>query len=62
MSFAAPDTPPLPVVPGAPTPPPVFGERAGQKKKPQQSMQPTFLGTQATPQAGQVGSKTLLGQ
>lgn len=63
MSFGAPATPPLPVPPGAPPPPPLFGEGQTQGQKPgRKSSQPTFLGGEARPQGDQLGIKTLLGQ
>jgi hypothetical protein len=54
--------PSLPMVPNAPSPPPLFGaqQQPGQKPK-RQSFFPTFLGSGATPDASQVGQKTLLG-
>lgn len=59
MSFEA---PPLPTIGAAPAPPPMFGADPNSTGKPKKkSMQPTFLGTGATPQAGQLGQKTLLG-
>lgn len=61
MSFESPDIP-LPKPGTAPPPPPMFGAFAGQKKQKAKSMQPTFLGADAAPQAGQTGQKTLLGQ
>lgn len=65
MSFGKSDTPPLPVPPGAPAPPPLFGQdqgtSPGQKPK-RQAFQPTFLGDDTRPSQGQLGSKTLLGQ
>ena len=59
MSF---DPPPAPNIPDAPPPPPMFGERQAGKKQRPKSQQPTFLGSEAIPQASQLGSKTLLGQ
>lgn len=60
MSFGV-DTPPMPAVPAAPPPPPMFGQKAPPRKSGQQNMQPSFLGTGAMPQAGQLGQHTLLG-
>lgn len=62
MSFGKPDMPALPVLPTAPAQPPAFGSSPIPKRKGAQSMQPSFLGTQAQPGQGQLGSKTLLGQ
>jgi hypothetical protein len=63
MSFGTPPSGQLPMIPNAPSPPPMFGQAdssPGTKPK-RQSFFPTFLGTGDTPQAGQVGNKTLLG-
>jgi hypothetical protein len=62
MSFAAPPQGTLPQVPNAPPPPPMFGAQTTPGSKPKrQSFFPTFLGTGSTPEAGQLGQKTLLG-
>lgn len=63
MSFSIP-SPQLPAVPQAPGAPPMFGTpQAGPGQKPQpMSSQPTYIGSQLTPQAGQATGKTLLGQ
>lgn len=63
MSFGTPAPPPMIVAPQAPAAPPLFGSQQ-PKKNPSQgrSMNQTFLGTAAAPQAGQLGQKTLLGQ
>lgn len=65
MNSIGPQSPSLPMIPNAPQAPPMFGggpdsARPGQKPK-RQSFFPTFLGTGDTPQAGQLGQKTLLG-
>lgn len=52
---------PLPQLPAAVPPPPVFG--APTSSKPQQkNPTPTFLGTNAIPSAGNKGTKQLVGQ
>jgi hypothetical protein len=69
MSFGGPEpkaAPPLPDVPQSPAPPPAFGlqnpARGPQGSKPKkQSMMPSFLGADSTPQQAFSG-KTLLGQ
>ena len=54
----------LPMIPNAPSPPPMFGadssSKPGQRPK-RQSFFPTFLGTGSAPETGQLGQKTLLG-
>ena len=60
MSFSAP-RPEVPQAPAAPNPIPMFGEKPGQKKPKQKSMQTSFLGQGDIPQ-NNAGTKTLLGQ
>lgn len=55
------DAPPQPMVPVAPIAPPMFGQGPQGKKPGQKSLTPSFLGSAMTPQAGQLGQKTLLG-
>lgn len=63
MTFATPDPPPaVPAPPNAPAPPPIFGQNPTGSKPGKKSQNPTFLGAGDTPTAGQLGSKTLLGQ
>lgn len=45
-----------------PTPPPVFASDPMGKKPKNKSTTPTFLGTGSTPDQGNMGSKTLIGQ
>lgn len=55
-------SPSLPMIPNAPAPPPMFGAETTPGQKPKRaSFFPTFLGTGDTPQAGQLGQKTLIG-
>jgi hypothetical protein len=62
MSFSIPPTASLPQIPNAPPPPPMFGAQQQPGSKPKRaSFFPTFLGTGSTPEAGQLGQKTLLG-
>jgi hypothetical protein len=61
MTFSTPSAQ-LPMIPNAPSPPPLFGAAQTPGSKPKrQSFFPTFLGTGDTPQAGGWGQKTLLG-
>jgi hypothetical protein len=64
MTGLGPPTGQLPMIPNAPSPPPMFGmadaSKPGAKPK-RASFFPTFLGTGSAPEAGQLGQKTLLG-
>ncbi len=53
---------PLPKTPNAPALPPLFGMMPGKKKPKAQSMQQTFLGSEAQANPTNTGQKTLLGQ
>lgn len=55
------DAPPQPAVPVAPSAPPMFGQAPQGQKPKGKSFTPSFLGSAMTPQAGQLGTKTLLG-
>ncbi len=59
MSF---DAPQMPTIPNAPAAPPVLGAQPTGKKPKPKSGQPSFLGTEATPNAAAQSNKTLLGQ
>lgn len=61
MSFSTPQ-PAAPVLPQAPTPPPMFGTQTqpGQKPQPKAS-QSTFLGSSLFANPSNSGQKTLLG-
>lgn len=64
MSFGSPPpAPALPVPPPAPTPPLVMGAQQAQGTKPgKKSMNPTFLGSTATPSPGETAAPMLVGQ
>lgn len=56
------EAPPLPTAPKAPAAPPLLGADAAKRKPKPKSMQPSFLGTEASPTSANTSSKTLLGQ
>jgi hypothetical protein len=68
MSPGSSQTLPLPTLPAQPPPPPMFGQnneagmRTKKKAATESSAFSSFLGTGASPTAGQKGMKTLLGQ
>lgn len=61
MGFLAPEPPPATPAPEMPKPPSPVTEPQGARPR-RRSMSPTFLGGDATPGAGNIGGKTLLGQ
>lgn len=61
MSLSAPTPAPV-ILPGAPAAPPMLGSPTQGSKPQAKASQPTFLGSNLVPQAGQTGQKTLLGQ
>jgi hypothetical protein len=60
MSPSAASTP-LPTLPAAPPPPPVFGQNPQGQKPGKKSATPTFLGTQAVPDSTSSQGKQLVG-
>ena len=60
MSFDAPDVQ-MPALPKAPDRAPIFGQQPANKRPKAGSAQPTFLGGETMPSAGQTGQKSLLG-